>query len=45
MRRLVIRLGLFLAVIEGLRHVDLMVLIAGGAVALAVIVWSDLILA
>jgi hypothetical protein len=45
MRRLIIRLGIFCAVLEGLGHVNFMVLVAGMAVALAVIVCSDLLLA
>jgi hypothetical protein len=45
MRRLIIRFGLFCAVIEGLGHVNFLVLVAGMAVALAIIVASDFLLA
>jgi hypothetical protein len=45
MRRLIIRFGLFCAVIEALGHVNFLVLVAGMAVALAIIVCSDFLLA
>ena len=45
MRRMIIRLVIFFAIMEGLGHVNFMVLVAGMAVALAVIVCSDLLLA
>ena len=45
MRRLIIRFGIFCAVIEGLGHVNFLVLIAGMAVALAAILCSDFLLA
>jgi hypothetical protein len=45
MRKLIIRLIIFFAIIEGLGHVNFMVLVAGMAVALAAIICSDLLLA
>ncbi len=45
MRRLIIRFALFCGILEGLGHVNFPVLVAGMAVALAVIVCSDLLLA
>lgn len=44
MRRLTIKLILFFAIIEGLARVDLFVLLAAMGVALAVLIWSDLLL-
>ena len=41
MRRLIIGFTMFCAVLEGLGHVNFMVLVAGMAVALALIVCSD----
>ena len=41
MRGLAIKLILFWGIVEGLQHVDLMVLLAGSAVALACVVFSD----
>jgi hypothetical protein len=45
MRRLVVNLMLFLGVIEWLGHVEFVVLIAGMAATLAVIVCTDLLFA
>ena len=44
MRRLVIKLILFFAVVEGLAHVNLMVLLAAMGVGIAAIVCADLLL-
>jgi hypothetical protein len=45
MRRMILKLAVFFALIEGLAHVDLLVLIAGMAVGLALVICSDLLLA
>ena len=45
MRRLIIGFTMFCGVLEGLSHVNFMVLVAGMAVALALIVCSDFLLA
>ena len=45
MRRLIIGFTMFCAVLEGLGHVNFMVLVAGMAVALALILCSDFLLA
>ena len=45
MRRMIIRFVIFFAIIEGLGHVNFMVLVAGMALALAAIICTDLILA
>jgi hypothetical protein len=45
MRRLILRFAFFIGIMEGLRHVDLLVLVAGAALALAAIVCSDLLFA
>ena len=44
MRRLIFKLILFFGVIEGLGRVDLMVLLAGMGVAVAVLICTDLLL-
>lgn len=41
MRGLTIKLILFCGIVEGLQHLDFMVLVAGSAVALAGVVLSD----
>ncbi len=43
MRRMLFKLVLFLGVIEGLSRIDLMVLLAGMGVAVAVLVCTDLL--
>jgi hypothetical protein len=44
MRRLLIKLALFAGLIEGLSRIDLLVLLSGIAVAMAVILCTDRIL-
>jgi len=44
MRKLVIKLLLFLAAMEGLAHVNLMVLLSAMGVAVAVVICTDLFL-
>jgi len=44
MRRLIIKLILFLAAMEGLAHVNLMVLLSAMSVAIAVVICTDLFL-
>lgn len=43
MRALAIKLILFCGVVEGLQHVDLLILVAGTGMAMAVIVCTDYI--
>jgi len=44
MRRLIIKLILFLAAMEGLAHVNLMVLLSAMGVAIAVVICTDVFL-
>jgi hypothetical protein len=44
MRGMIIKLVLFLATMEGLAHVDLMVLLSAVGVAIAVVICTDLLL-
>jgi hypothetical protein len=44
MRRLVIKLLLFFGVIEGLAHINFMVLLSAMGIAIAVVICTDLLL-
>lgn len=44
MRKLLIKLILFVGLLEGLRHVDFMVLLAATGAALAAVICADLLL-
>ena len=44
MRKLIITFLLFLAAMEGLARVDLLVLLTAMGVAIAVVIWTDLLL-
>ena len=44
MRRLIIKFLLFLAAMEGLAHINLMVLLSAMGVAIAVVICTDLFL-
>jgi hypothetical protein len=44
MRRLIIKLALFFGIMEGLGHVSLMVVLSASALALAIVICSDLLL-
>ena len=45
MRRLIIKLLLFIGIIEGLAYINFMVLLSAMGVAIAVVICSDLLLA
>lgn len=44
MRRLIIKLIVFCAILKGLAHLDLMVLLAAMGVAIAAVICADLLL-